>query len=194
MILQKINNKFLNLFLNSYYKKLKGINFLGKVHFKGIPVIFKHQDARIVIGKNTLINSSKKKYHINMHSACKLLADRPQAEIIIGENCRIHGTCIHAVKKIQIGNNCLIAANTNIIDSNGHILAMDHPIDRLTIADEGKPVIVEDNVWIGSNVTILGGTIIREGSVIMAGSVVKGEVPAKSIYGTDSFKVIRQYE
>ncbi|MEF9477435.1 acyltransferase [Chryseobacterium sp. 1B4] len=83
-------------------------------------------------------------------------------------------------KKIHIGNNCLIAANTNIIDSNGHILAMDHPIDRLTIADEGKQVIVEDNVWIGSNVTILGGTIIREGSVIMAGSVVKGEVPAKA--------------
>lgn len=193
MILGKVYNKILNLFLSSYYKKLKDINFLGKVYFKGVPVIFKHKDARIVIGKNTLINSAKRKYHINMHSPCKLLADRPQAEIIIGENCRIHGTCIHAVKKIEIGNNCLIAANTNIIDSNGHILAMDNPIDRLTIADEGKPIVIEDNVWIGSNVMILAGAIIREGAVIMAGSVVKGEVPAKSIYGTDSFKVIKQY-
>lgn len=193
MILGKVYNKILNLFLSSYYKKLKDINFLGKVYFKGVPMIFKHKDARIVIGKNTLINSAKRKYHINMHSPCKLLADRPQAEIIIGENCRIHGTCIHAVKKIEIGNNCLIAANTNIIDSNGHILAMDNPIDRLTIADEGKPIVIEDNVWIGSNVMILAGAIIREGAVIMAGSVVKGEVPAKSIYGTDSFKVIKQY-
>lgn len=193
MIINKIYNKVINLFLSSYYKKLKGINFLGKVYFKGIPVIYKHTEAKIIIGKNTLINSSKRKYHINMHSPCKLLADRPQAEIIIGENCRIHGTCIHAVKKIEIGNNCLIAANTNIIDSNGHILAMDNPIDRLSIADEGKSIIIEDNVWIGSNVMILGGAIIREGSVIMAGSVVKGEVPAKSIYGTDSFKVIKQY-
>lgn len=193
MMLQKIYNKILNIFLSGYYKKLKGINFLGKVYFKGIPVIFKHKNAKIVIGKNTLINSSKKKYHINMHSSCKLLADRPEAEIIIGENCRIHGTCIHAVKKITIGNNCLIAANTNIIDSNGHILAMENPVERLTIADEGRPVIIEDNVWIGSNVIILAGTIIREGSVIMAGSVVKGEVPPKSIYGTDSFKVIKQY-
>lgn len=193
MILGKVYNKILNLFLSSYYKKLKDINFLGKVYFKGVPVIFKHKDARIVIGKNTLINSAKRKYHINMHSPCKLLADRPQAEIIIGENCRIHGACIHAVKKIEIGNNCLIAANTNIIDSNGHILAMDNPIDRLTIADEGKPIVIEDNVWIGSNVMILAGAIIREGAVIMAGSVVKGEVPAKSIYGTDSFKVIKQY-
>lgn len=193
MILGKVYNKILNLFLSSYYKKLEDINFLGKVYFKGVPVIFKHKDARIVIGKNTLINSAKRKYHINMHSPCKLLADRPQAEIIIGENCRIHGTCIHAVKKIEIGNNCLIAANTNIIDSNGHILAMDNPIDRLAIADEGKPIVIEDNVWIGSNVMILAGAIIREGAVIMAGSVVKGEVPAKSIYGTDSFKVIKQY-
>lgn len=126
-----------------------------------------------------------------MFSSCKLLADRPQAEIIIGENCRIHGTCIHAVKKIIIGNNCLIAANTNIIDSNGHILAMNNPIERLTIADEGRPVIIEDNVWIGSNVIILPGATIRRGSVIMAGSVVKGEVPPKSIYGTDSYKVIK---
>ncbi|KMQ68960.1 hypothetical protein ACM39_06680 [Chryseobacterium sp. FH2] len=193
MILNKIYNKSLNLLLSSYYKKIKNINFLGKVYFKGIPVILKHQDAQIIIGKNTLINSSKKNYHLNMHSSCKLLADRPQAEIIIGENCRIHGTCIHAVKKIKIGNNCLIAANTNIIDSNGHILAMDNPVDRLRIADEGRPVIIEDNVWIGANVIILGGTIIREGAVIMAGSVVKGEVPPKSIYGTDSFKVIKQY-
>ncbi|MGC5743530.1 acyltransferase [Chryseobacterium sp. NFX27] len=193
MIINKIYNKVINLFLSGYYKRLKGIDFLGNIYFKGIPVIFKHKDAQILIGKNTLINSSKRKYHINMHSPCKLLADRPQAEIIIGENCRIHGTCIHAVKKIEIGNNCLIAANTNIIDSNGHILAMDNPIDRLTIADEGRAIIIEDNVWIGSNVMILGGAIIREGSVIMAGSVVKGEVPPKSIYGTDSFKVIKQY-
>ncbi|WP_051289224.1 acyltransferase [Chryseobacterium daeguense] len=193
MIISKIYNKLLNIFLSSYYKNIKNINFLGTVHFKGVPVIFKHQDARITIGKNTLINSSKKKYHINMFSSCKLLADRPQAEIIIGENCRIHGTCIHAVKRIEIGNNCLIAANTNIIDSNGHILAMENPVERLTVADEGREVIIEDNVWIGSNVTVLGGSVIREGAVIMAGSVVKGEVPAKSIYGTDAYKVIKQY-
>ncbi len=61
MILQKINNKFLNLFLNSYYKKLKGINFWERFILKHT-CDFKHQDARIVIGKNTLINSSKKKY------------------------------------------------------------------------------------------------------------------------------------
>ncbi len=193
MIVNKIYNKIINVCLSSYYKGLKDINFSGKVYFKGVPVIFKHKEARIVIGKNTLINSAKRKYHINMHSPCKLLADRPQAEIIIGENCRIHGTCIHAVKKVKIGNNCLIAANTNIIDSNGHILAMNNPIDRLTIADEGKPIVIEDNVWIGSNVMVLAGAIIREGAVIMAGSVVKGEVPPKSIYGTDSFKVIKQY-
>lgn len=193
MILNRIYNKVLNLYLCSYYKNLKDIDLLGKVYFKNIPVVLKHKKARIEIGNNTVINSSKKNYHINMHSSCKLLADRPYAEIIIGENCRIYGTCIHAVKKIEIGNNCLIAANTNIMDSNGHILAMDNPVERLTVADEGKPIVIEDNVWIGSNVTILGGAIIREGSVVMAGSVVRGEIPPKSIYGADTFKVIKQY-
>lgn len=192
-MIRKIYNKIFNWIIGSYFKSIKKINFQGKVYFKGLPVIIKHKKASIVIGNNTLINSSRKRYHLNMYSSCKLLADREYAEIIIGKNCRIHGTCIHAVKKIEIGDNCLIAANTNIIDSNGHILAMDNPVDRLTIADEGKPILIEDNVWIGANVTILAGTIIRQGSVIMAGSVVKGEIPAKSIYGTDLYRVIKKY-
>lgn len=192
-MIKKIYNNLLGRILSSYLKNVKKIDFTGKVYFKGIPTIIRDNKARIVIGNNTLLNSNGKKYHINMHSSCKLLADREYAEIIIGNNCRIHGTCIHAVKKIEIGNNCLIAANTNIIDSNGHILAMDNPIERLTIADEGRPILIEDNVWIGSNVTILAGTIIRQGAVIMAGSVVKGEIPPKSIYGTDAYRVIKQY-
>lgn len=131
---------------------------------------------------------------LNMHSRCKLYADREKAIIDIGDNCRIHGTCIHAVKKIKIGNNCLIAANTQIIDSNGHQTCMINPIDRLNLKDEGKEIIIEDNVWIAANCIILGGSHIKEGSIITAGSVVKGVVEEKSIYGGNPAILIKTYK
>ena len=102
-----------------------------KVIFKLMPQILKHKSAKISIGNGSTVNSSNYGYHINMFSKCKLFADRPNAIIKIGENTRIHGTCIHAFNKIQIGNNCLIAANTNIIDGNGHELCMENPENRI---------------------------------------------------------------
>ena len=171
----------------------ENLNLHKTVKFRNYPHILKHKSATIKIGKNTIINSSNYGYHINMHSKCKLYADRENALIEIGENCRIHGTCIHAFRKIKIGNNCLIAANSQIIDANGHKLCMEIPKNRLILQDEGKDIIIEDNVWIAANCIILGGTHIGEGSIITTGSVVKGNIPAKSIYGGNPAKVIKQY-
>ena len=167
---------------------------LGKnVVFKLMPQILKHNDAKISIGNGSTINSSNYGYHINMFSKCKLFADRPNAVIEIGENTRIHGTCIHAFNKIQIGNNCLIAANTNIIDGNGHELCMENPEDRINTKDHGNPIAIADNVWIAANCIILGGTKIGEGAIITAGSIVIGNVPAKSIFGGNPAILIKQY-
>ncbi|MEZ4881262.1 MAG: acyltransferase [Flavobacteriaceae bacterium] len=167
---------------------------LGKnVVFKLMPQILKHNDAKISIGNGSTINSSNYGYHINMFSKCKLFADRPNAVIEIGENTRIHGTCIHAFNKIQIGNNCLIAANTNIIDGNGHELCMENPEDRINTKDHGNPITIADNVWIAANCIILGGTKIGEGAIITAGSIVIGNVPAKSIFGGNPAILIKQY-
>lgn len=193
-------------------KKIKGILFALKnriihkiiclienveldktVLFRNYPHILIHPKARVIIGKYTLLNSSNTGYHINMHSKCKIYADREDAYIEIGENCRIHGTCIHAYNHIKIGNNCLIAANTQIIDGNGHQLCMDEPKKRLLLSDAGREIIIENNVWIGANSIILGGTHIGEGAVISAGSVVKGNIPPKSIYGGNPAVLIKQY-
>jgi len=46
-----------------------------------------------------------------------------------------------------------------------------------------KPVIIEDNVWIGSRVIILPGSIIGEGAIIQAGSVVASKIPPLAIAG-----------
>jgi acetyltransferase-like isoleucine patch superfamily enzyme len=175
-------------------KYFSGLNAGENLVFKRIPEILKHRTALIIIEKNVSINFSNYGYHINMFSKCKLYADRNNAFIKIGENSRIHGTCIYATIEIRIGNNCLVAANTQIIDSNGHPLSMYDPIKRLSERDEGKKIIIEDNVWIAANSIILGGAIIGCGSVITAGSVVRGSVAPDSVYGGNPAKLIKEFK
>lgn len=53
-----------------------------------------------------------------------------------------------------------------------------------------KDVVVEDDVWIGANVTLLAGTCIGRGAIIGAGSVVRTKVPPYSIVSGNPAKVM----
>ena len=186
---EALKNKIITFCLSNF----SSLSLGKKVVFKNIPLVLKHPTAIIEIGENTTINSSNYGYHINMHTPCKLYADRASAIIKIGARCRIHGTCIHAYNRIIIGNNCLIAANSQIIDGHGHKLSFDNTSDRINTTDEGVPIIIEDDVWIGANCIIFGGSHIGKGAVISAGSIIKGNVPENSIYGGNPAKIIKQY-
>lgn len=63
---------------------------------------------------------------------------------------RFHGSCIHAYSKVEIGKYCLIAANCQIIDGNGHHPSFNKVENRINITGEVKEVIIEDNVWLGT--------------------------------------------
>jgi len=192
MSLQKLKNIIITVYLNIFYK-LKGITLGKRVLFKNKPSIYKHKSASIILHDNVMINSDNYKYHINMHSSCKLIADRPNAKIEIGKNTRVHGTCIHAFNEIIIGENCLIAANTQIIDGNGHDLSFPNVENRINTHDKGRPIYIENSVWIGANCFILPGVTIGEGSIISANSVVVKDVLPMSIYGGNPAKLIKTF-
>lgn len=173
--------------------KIKSLSIGPGVSFRNEPVIIAHENSTIKIGKNTLINSRSEDYHLSIYAPSKLMADRPGASITIGENCRIHGTCIHAFKSISIGNNCLIAGNVQIIDCNAHDLSFENPANRINTSGKSKQVILEDNVWLGTNVVVLPGVTIGQGSVISANSVVNKDIPSMSIAGGNPAKVIRTF-
>ena len=75
--------------------------------------------------------------------------------------------------QIIIGNNVLIGSGTEITDTDFHEL----PIGT-SAAVKTAEVVIEDNVFIGSNCTILKGTHIGHNSVIGANSVVTKAIPA----------------
>lgn len=170
----------------------KNVYCKGKVRTLGFPYIDLRNDSKLFLGTNVLLNSSNYGYHINMFKGVKILADGHQSEIHIGANTRIHGSCIHAKSKIIIGENCLIAANCHIVDSNGHLVDLNNPQNRVNTSDKPREIIIEDNVWIAANCIILKGVTIGQGSIVSAGSVVVENVPPFSIVRGNPAQLIKK--
>lgn len=190
-MVMNIYKKFLRKYRIVKLKNIKGLTLSPGLNLAGMPIVDIRNGGKVVISNNVTLTSENKGYHLNMHSPVKIYADRPGALIKIGDNTRIHGACIHAHKKILIGKNCLIAGNTQIMDSSGHELSFDYPENRINTSGSAKPVIIEDNVWIGANCIILPDVIIGQGSVVAAGSIVTKEIPSMVIAGGNPAKVIK---
>jgi maltose O-acetyltransferase len=98
--------------------------------------------------------------------------------LIIGSKVDIgEFTHIRAYGGIQIGNKVLIASHV-VITSEGHPIEL----PRYGINENG-PIIIEDDVWIGANATILPNVTIGKGSIIAAGAVVTKSVESFTIVG-----------
>ena len=98
-------------------------------------------------------------------------------KITIGENCFFNHNCsITCAENIIIGNGCMFANNLVVIDH-------DHEIgeDGVTATLISKPIVIEDRVWCGANVTITKGVHIGTGAVIGANAVVVRDVEAHTI-------------
>lgn len=70
-----------------------------------------------------------------------------------------------------------------------------HPTDaevRIQDLEFGLPIVVEDNVWIGGNSTILPGVTIGKNAIVAAGAVVTKSVPANTIVAGNPARVLRQ--
>jgi acetyltransferase-like isoleucine patch superfamily enzyme len=91
-------------------------------------------------------------------------------DVFIGMFCVIDGT-----GGVTIGNKVAISYHTSIISASHEYTDTEIPPgEQGTIA---KGIKIEDNVWIGANVTILDGVSIGEGAIIGAGSVVTHDIP-----------------
>ena len=101
----------------------------------------------------------------------------------IGDRTGIgHGCSFTVGKRITIGRDCRIAGGVHMFDSSGH------PADpaarragEAPSAEDVRPIVISDNVWIGRNALIFPGVRVGENSVISAGAVVTSDVPAGSL-------------
>ena len=91
---------------------------------------------------------------------------------------------------IQIGNNVMIGPEVVILSLDHEYQDLEVPI-RYQGFRIDRPVIIEDDVWIGTRSIILPGVRIRQGAIIAAGSVVTKEVSNYSIVGGNPAKIIK---
>lgn len=102
--------------------------------------------------------------------------------LIIGKNSYINsGSVLYIGNGINIGNSVLIAANTVLAPTNHEYINGNKLICEQGFKKSKGGIIIEDDVWIGSNCTLLDGTYICEGAVIGAQSLVRGKIPPYSI-------------
>lgn len=108
-------------------------------------------------------------------------------QIRIGNYCLISpGVRISSAQSISIGDNCMFAANVYISDSDWHGI-----YNRIRPFRCTKPVVLENNVWLGESVIVNKGVRIGENSVVGAGSVVTKDIPANSIAAGNPARVIK---
>lgn len=91
------------------------------------------------------------------------------------------GNNLRAAGGIRIGANCLISQGVSIISSL-HSTGRDSPITDQPARTDRKGVMIHDDVWVGTNSTILPGVTIGKGAIVAAGSVVTSSVPEYSVF------------
>ncbi len=130
------------------------------------------------------------------------LAADESGTIEIGSDCYLANASLVAARRIIIGSRVFIAGGVTIIDSDFHPL---DPAARLadTIAlspvgdrkrrpsVSASEVVIEDDVWIGYNATILKGVRIGSGTVVSPGAVVVEDVPPDEVIAGNPASLVK---
>ncbi|MEY2738185.1 MAG: putative lipopolysaccharide biosynthesis O-acetyltransferase WbbJ [Bacteroidota bacterium] len=119
--------------------------------------------------------------------------------LLIGDNFQMNDFVhITASMSVRIGNNVLLASKIYISDtSHGSYSGDDYDSDPRSAPNKrplySKPVIIEDNVWLGEFVSVLPGVTIGEGTIVGANSVVSKSLPANVIAVGSPAKPIKRF-
>ena len=170
---------------------------LRPIQHPGVP------PANVRLGPNTLVTGdlSFKRFRNNEPDALVIGANctmdgvhfalGEKGRVQIGDYCYFTNAVLLCELEMRIGNYVVIGWNTTITDTDFHPVAPAQRIaDAIACSPLGKgrprppvvkqPVVIEDDVWIGPNATILKGVRIGTGAFIEPGSLVTRDVPPRA--------------
>lgn len=107
-----------------------------------------------------------------------------------GENVFVNQGCTFMDRGgIRIGNGVMIAPKVSLI-TGGHPLPLAERREFLSFA----PIVIADDVWIGTAAVITQGVTIGAGAVVAAGAVVTRDVPAATVVAGVPARVIKKID
>jgi acetyltransferase-like isoleucine patch superfamily enzyme len=119
----------------------------------------------------------------------RLITTGPGAIIRIGRNARLNGCTLIAAELIEVGSDCVLGS-CEVRDQQPYSEA----IDRRGQMEPPRPVIIEDNVWIGGQVAVLPGVRIGRNSVVGLHAVVFDDLPPDSVAVGNPARVVRRLD
>ena len=165
----------------------KGIRAMNKIPLLHIH----HKCKKCKIGNNVLFRSNTG----NCWNSPTDIIVKKDATLIIGNNTGIIGSLIYCTNNIEIGNNVMIGGGCRIFDTNFHPIEAELRRNPATCNNGvSAPVIIDDDVFIGTNCIIGKGIHIGKGAVVAAGSVVAKNIPENEIWGGNPAKFLKKIE
>jgi hypothetical protein len=159
---------------------LHGIPWGKRWRVWGMPIIQRYRGSQILLGDGLLLRSWRSSNPLVPMHPVVLATRTSQAVIRVGRDTGMTGATLVAAERIEIGDRVFVGANCVIVDTDFHPL--DPAVRQADVlAGAHRPVIIEDDVFIGMQSIILKGVHVCAGSVIGAASVVTRDVPAGAV-------------
>jgi acetyltransferase-like isoleucine patch superfamily enzyme len=117
----------------------------------------------------------------------RLVTTRPEAVIRIGRRARLNGCTIIAAQSVDVGADCVLGS----CEIRDHLPYSESAADRHR-PGQAQAVVIEDNVWIGGQVSVLPGVRIGRDTVVGIHAVVFDDIPAGVIVGGNPARVLRR--
>lgn len=182
--------QILNAIYTGYLRKSFG--YLGKDTYFTYKSSFIHGMNYMRIGDDSFFGRG-----IRLTATYRPADREEKPQLVIGNGCNFgERNHITAFNRITIGDNLLTGINVLITDNAHGTFDLQElntsPIKRKLFSK--GPVVIDDNVWIGSNSCIMPGVTIGRGAIIGANAVVTKDVPPYCVATGNPARVVKQFE
>lgn len=188
---QKINH---NPGLKSFVHKMIFSNARPRWWVKHVlnALVFKHGKGSVIRRQSVINVSPINKFYLGENSTIEeyCVIDNGVGDVIIGNETRV-GLRNTVIGPVHIGNHVILAQNIALSGLNHNYEDVSKPIHLQGI--NTKPIVIEDDAWVGANSVITAGVKIGQHSIIGAGSVVTKSVPPFCIAVGNPARIIKKF-
>jgi maltose O-acetyltransferase len=158
--------------------RLRGATSRGpRVTLRGRPKVV--NQGRMTFGDRVRLDSTV---------ATLELVALPGGHLEIGDNVFVnYGSSLVSSAHVRVGDGCLIGTHVMVMDCDFH------RVEDKAWDTTGRPVVLEERVWLGNRSIVLKGVTIGHDAVVAAGSVVTKDVPPRTVVAGVPARVVRRF-